>query len=159
MTPQQKTAFLENLIFAGAVNPTVRRVTVDLMIGVGRDDHVERLCRIHRFVRDSVPYHREPVEMFHPAGQTLVEGGDCDDKAILICAMGWTLRYPWRVLKLGGQNDPGGHYTTAIGYGPSDLPYGDRSTRWGWFETSCDALPFEWVLDAVYRIEKGSDHG
>jgi transglutaminase-like putative cysteine protease len=153
MTPTQKTAYLENFVFAGALNPLVRNTTIAMLRGVHRDDHVERLARMHRFVRDSVPYHREPVEIFQPAATTLVDGGDCDDKVILLCAMGWSLRYPFQVVKIPDDpNDPGGHYTMRVGYGPSDEPHGERTTKWFWVETTIDALLGEYVADAVVRI-------
>lgn len=152
MTAREKTDLAERLVFEGATEPLVRRVAVDLLVGVPRDDHVERLARLHRFVRDAVPYHREPVEMFHLPTQTLLEGGDCDDHAILLCSLAWTLRYPFRIVKTGDPDDPGGHYTCALGRGPSDSPDGDRGTVWGWYETTIDALPGEWVGDALERI-------
>jgi len=154
LTGREKTAYLNALVFTGATEPMVRRVAVDLMRGLHRDDHAARLARLHRFVRDSVPYHREPVEMFHRATATLHEGGDCDDHAILLCSLAWTLRYPFHVDALGDPDAPY-HYTCALGSPPSDEPTGDADTRWAWFETIIEALPGEHVEDALRRIDAG----
>ena len=154
MTGEEKTAFLASLVFAGAVEPNVRRVAVNLMRGVHRDDHAERLARLHRFVRDSVDYHREPVEMFHRPTVTLDEGGDCDDHVILLCSLAWALRYPFHVQPMGDPDAPF-HYTCALGSPPNDEPTGDAETVWAWYETTIDALPGEHVNDALRRIAIG----
>ncbi|HXS82641.1 MAG TPA: hypothetical protein VN896_07950 [Methylomirabilota bacterium] len=153
MTAREKTDYLIRLVFEGAIETLVRRIAVDLLVGVPRDDHATRLERLHRFVRDAVPYHRESVEMFHRPTQTLTEGGDCDDHVILLCSLAWSLRYPFHVEKTGDPDDPGGHYTCALGYPPHDNPDGDDRTSWAWYETTVDALPGEWVFDALDRIE------
>jgi hypothetical protein len=151
MSGPQKTEYLVSLVYEGALEPLVRRVAVDLCTGLHRDAHLERLERLHRFVRDSVPYHREPVEMFHTATQVLLEGGDCDDKVILLCAMAWSLRYPFHVEPYGDPEAPS-HYTCAIGTPPCDEPTGDASTVWRWYETTVDALPGEHTDEALRRL-------
>jgi hypothetical protein len=151
MTGAEKTAFLRSLVYAGATEPLVRQTAVGVVKGLGRDEHWERLVRLHRFVRDSVPYHREPVEMFYRPSDTLVHGADCDDHVILLCSMAWSMRYPFIVEALGDPDAPN-HYTCRLGWPPNDEPTGDEHTRWASFETTVDALPGEHVNDALRRM-------
>lgn len=152
MSGREKTAFLRSLVYAGAIEPLVRDTAVGLMAGVHRDDHWERLVRLHRFVRDAVEYHREPIEMFHTPTETLLRGGDCDDHVLLLCSLAWSLRYPFDVVPYEGTWDEPAHYTCRLGQPPNDSPTGDADTRWSDFETTIDALPGEHVRDALERI-------
>jgi hypothetical protein len=151
LTGPEKTSMLDVYILEGAVHPLVRRVAVDLVRSAPRDDHRERLARLHRFVQWSIPYHRETIEMFHPAGQVLLEGGDCDDHVILLCSLAWALRYPWSVEPIGHPDGPA-HYTCRLGYPPADEPHGDGGTRWASYETTIDARPGEHVMAAIRRL-------
>jgi hypothetical protein len=151
MTGREKTARVLAYALDGAAHPFVRRVAVDLVRSCPRDAHLDRVERFHRFVRDAVPYHREPIEMLHPAAQVLMEGGDCDDHVILLCALAWSLRYPIHVEAVGHPDGPG-HYTCRIGTPPADEPEGDASTTWRSYETTIDALPGEHVSAAVRRL-------
>jgi hypothetical protein len=153
LTGREKTALLDGYIMAGAAHPLVRRVAVDLVRSAPRDGHGERLERLHRFVQ-TVPYHREHPEMFHPAAQVLQEGGDCDDHVILLCSLAWSLRYPWIVEAIGHPDGPS-HYTCRLGTPPDDEPHGSRATSWRSYETTIDALPGEHVLAALRRIDHG----
>lgn len=152
MTGPEKTEFLRSLVYAGALEPMVRQTAVDLVRTAPRDAHWERLARLHRFVRDAVPYHREPVETFQAATVTLLQGGDCDDHVLLLCSLAWALRYPFDVELLGEPEDPT-HYTSRLGQPPDDEPTGSASTRWQSYETTIDALPGEHVLTALRRID------
>jgi hypothetical protein len=152
MSGGQKTAFLASLVLVGAIEPMVRDTAVGLVRSAPRDDHWERLSRLHRFVRDAVPYHREPIEMFHMATETLLNGGDCDDHVLLLCSLAWSLRYPFQVVPFGGTWDEPAHYTCKLGGPPNDEPTGDARTRWADFETTIDALPGESVTQALDRI-------
>jgi transglutaminase-like putative cysteine protease len=152
MTGPEKTDYLRSLVYSGSYEPMVRRVVVDLMRGLHRDDHAERLVRLHRFVRDSVPYHRESIEMFHHPTQTLTEGGDCDDHALLLCSLAWCVRYPFQIETVGDPEAPA-HYCCALGFPPHDDPAGDANTEWRYFETIVDALPGEHISDAIRRID------
>jgi hypothetical protein len=153
MSGRQKTDFLRSLVYASSVEPLVRQTAVRLVNGLPRDAHWDRLVRLHRFVRDAVDYHREPVEMFHTATQTLQEGGDCDDMVLLLGALAWSLRYPFQVVPVGDDFDAPEHYTAKLGWPPSDSPTGDAGTHWADFECTIDALPGEHVQDALRRID------
>ncbi len=151
MTGQEKTNLLRSLVYAGATEPMVRQTAVGLVKSVPRDDHWERLTRLHRFVRDAVPYHREAVETFYRPSETLLNGGDCDDHVILLCSLSWSLRYPFIIEALGDPDSPY-HYTCRLGWPPSDEATGDRSTMWAAFETTIDAVAGEHVSSALRRI-------
>jgi hypothetical protein len=125
----EKTRLLEQRIILGALEPAVRDVATRLIAGTGRNDHVERIARLHRFVRDSVDYYREPIEMFQSPTLTLERGGDCDDLVILLGSLGWALRYPWAVEPVGDPDNPE-HYSLLLGWPASDEPHGDPGTRW-----------------------------
>jgi hypothetical protein len=147
---EAKTAKLHERIFEGAVHPTVRDIAVRLIAGTDRNDHRERIARLHRFVRDVVDYHREPVEMFQHASWTLRWGGDCDCLVILLASLAWSLRYPWIVEVHGGRDDPL-HYSLTLGWPPSDSPTGDRETQWVHAEVSAAAVLGERTQDAAAR--------
>jgi hypothetical protein len=149
---QEKTRLLTELALHGAqFEPLVRDTAIALVRGLPNQDHRGRLRRLHEFVRDSVPYHREPVEMLHPATYTILHGGDCDDHTIALGALAWSLRYPFRIEAVGDPANPY-HYTIALGYPPGELPGGDGDTRWLYAETTVPgALLGEWVHNAVAR--------
>lgn len=144
-----KTRLLLQTAIQGALDPLVRDVATKLAASTTSD--VERLRRIHRFVRDGVPYFREPIEMFAEPGHTLRHGGDCDDHTSLIGALAWALRYPFAVEDVGDPRDPE-HYTARVGYPAHDSPTGDRHTRWIPIETTLPTLFSEHVRDAARRL-------
>lgn len=135
---EAKTELLRERVFEGALHPLVRETAVLLVQMVDRNDHAERLARLHRFVRDSVDYHQESVELFQHPAYTIEHGGDCDDLTALLAALGWTLRYPWIVLPHGDPKDPR-HYSTWLGWPSADLPEGDDRTTWVHLEPSAAA--------------------
>lgn len=156
----EKTALAIELAIHGATfEPLVRQTAVALMSGLPLvrgstpAQHVERLERLHAFVRDSVPYQNEPVEMFQPPTVTLTEGGDCDDHVILLGALAWSLRYPFAIEPSGDPADPF-HYTIALGYPPADLPSGDASTTWLAAETTIPAELGELLEAAQGRTQR-----
>jgi hypothetical protein len=134
----EKTELVRARVYEGAIQPAVRDVAVRLVAGTDRNAHHERLARLHRFVRDSIDYHREPVEILQSATLTLERGGDCDDLVILLGALAWSLRYPWIVEPVGDPRDPH-HYSLLLGWPPSDSPHGDATTRWVQTEPSVAA--------------------
>ncbi len=136
---REKTRLLIDRIYEGATDPAVREVAQLLVRGTDRNAHAERLERLHRFVRDSVDYHREPVEMFQRPGITLEHGGDCDDLVILLASLAWALRYPWLVRPVGDERDPE-HYSLLLGYPAGDSPHGDAFTTWHHAEPSAAAM-------------------
>lgn len=144
-----KTRVLFQTAIHGALDPLVRDVATKLAASTSSD--LERLKRIHRFVRDGVPYFREPIEMFAPPAYTLRHGGDCDDHTSLIGALAWALRYPFAVEDVGDPRNPE-HYTARIGYPANDHPTGDTRTRWIPIETTLPTQFGEHVRDAARRF-------
>lgn len=133
-----KTDLLRQMVITGSSEPLVRHTAGVIVANVSNTDHLERLRRLHRFVRDSVPYLRETVEMFAPATYTLEHGGDCDDHVILLAALAWSLRYPWIVEPVGDPSGPE-HYSLRLGAPPSLNPWGDAKTTWWQTETTVPA--------------------
>jgi len=146
---ERKTAFLNELAVKHATDMLIREIATELVRGEPRDR--ERLTRLHRFVRDSVAYYREPVEMIQEPATTLEHGGDCDDHALLLCALAWALKYPFYVEPYPNAESPD-HYTVQLGYPCSEQPHGDRHTRWNSYETTIPALPGEHVSGALRRL-------
>ena len=134
----EKTRLLWTRLLEGSLDPVVRRVAQELVHTANRNDHIERLTRLHRFVRDCVDYHREPIEMFQSARTTLNRGGDCDCLVILLGALAWSLRYPVAPWPYGPSEDPS-HYSILLGWPPSDEPTGAADTQWIAAEASCQA--------------------
>lgn len=124
----QKTDLLTARALEGALDPHVREVAVRLVRNVAASNHVEKLGRLHRFAR-SHSYVREPIERFAAPRDTMRTGaGDCDDLVILLGALAWSLKYPFRVVP---QHDPAnpGHYTAMVGWPEASAPHGDADTR------------------------------
>lgn len=145
-----KTQLLWEMAVDGATHPLVRDVATSIVRTAPRFDHVERVKRLHRFVRDSVPYHREPIEMLHPAAFVLMNGGDCDDHAILMGALAWAVKYPFIVEALNPENPS--HYTMRVGTPPAETPYGNAKTEWWPAETTVPAFFGEHVSAVVPRL-------
>lgn len=136
---RDKTKLIRELAIASAQNePMVRELAAALVRSVPRYQHVERLRRLHRFVVTSVDYHREPIEMLHPASITLREGGDCDDHTIALGALAWSMKYPFRIVPHGDPSNPD-HYTIDLGFPEAEWPEGDERTNWIRAETSIPA--------------------
>lgn len=147
---EEKTALLRDRILDGALHPAVREVAVMLVKMCDRNDHHERLARLHRFVRDAVDYHQESVELFQHPAYTLEHGGDCDDLTALLGALAWTLRYPWLVEPYGDPLDPR-HYALDLGWPTAELPHGDAHTVWIHTEPSAAAAFGELTEAAASR--------
>lgn len=147
---ESKTRLIWELGLDGASHPLVRATATGLVRGAPRFDHIERVTRLHRFVRDSVPYHREPIEMLHPAAFVLMNGGDCDDHAILMVALAWAVKYPAIVEAINPENPS--HYTMRVGTPPAETPFGDARTRWWSVETTVPAAFGEHVSAVVPRL-------
>lgn len=154
MSAVQKTAAIRQRAIDGASDPVVRNASARLVRGTARGDYLTRIRRFHTWVRGAVDYHREPVEMFQPAGQTAKEGGDCDDLVILLGALNWSHRLPFRVEPIGHPDGPS-HYSIRLGFPESDSPDGDEQTAWFWTEASCPARFDEHPLAAVLRLQGG----
>ena len=150
---EQKTELIRQLAIFGAIHETlVRETAIALVRGLPRSAHYARIERLHQFVRDSIDYVREPVEMLHPATVTLAMGaGDCDDHVILLGALAWSIKYPFIVEAIGDQSNPH-HYTMAIGYPQTEEPTGDADTTWIATETTARAMTGEHVDDAMRRL-------
>jgi len=136
---RDKTQQIYQRIFEGSLDPEIRDIAVRLTQMVDRNDHRERIARLHRYVRDSVSFHREPVEQLQAAAWTLHHGGDCDCLTILLGALAWSLRYPYRVVPHGDKRDPE-HYSLSIGWPASNDCGGDSHTHWLHAEVSAAAL-------------------
>lgn len=75
-------------------------------------DYLAELCCLHAFVRDHVRYVRdiEGVETLQTPVQTLnVLAGDCDDKAMLFCALAGAIGFPTRFAAIGVRDEPFSH--------------------------------------------------
>jgi len=147
----EKLRLLYALTLDDATHPIVRDTAVRIVRSAPRYDHVERIARLHRFVRDCLDYHREPVEMFQHSAVTLQEGGDCDDLIRTLCALAWAVKYPFIIDPIPNEHQID-HFTCRIGYPESNNPHGDAHTTWIPCEVSMPALTGETVQAAERRI-------
>jgi hypothetical protein len=75
-------------------------------------DYWAELCCLHAFVRDHVRYVRDVVgvETLQTPIQTLnVLAGDCDDKAMLFCALAGSIGFETRYAAIGVHGEPFSH--------------------------------------------------
>jgi transglutaminase-like putative cysteine protease len=75
-------------------------------------DYVAELRCLHAFVRDHIRYVRDVdnVETLQTPVQTLnVLAGDCDDKAMLFCALAGSIGFPTRYAAIGVRGQPFSH--------------------------------------------------
>jgi hypothetical protein len=75
-------------------------------------DYRGELKTLHAFVRDHIRYVRdvEGVETLHTPNQTLyVLSGDCDDKAMLLCALAASIGFETRLCAIGVRGDDFSH--------------------------------------------------
>lgn len=84
-------------------NTAVRLTTAGFLNGTGlrQKDEIGEAARLHAFVRDDIRYVKDThgVELIHAAPTILEIGaGDCDDKAILLCALLGSIGYETRFI-------------------------------------------------------------
>jgi transglutaminase-like putative cysteine protease len=75
-------------------------------------DFVGELQTLHAFVRDHIRYVRdvEGIETLQTPAQSLyVLAGDCDDKAMLLCALAGSIGFETRFCAIGVRGDPFSH--------------------------------------------------
>jgi transglutaminase-like putative cysteine protease len=63
-------------------------------------------AEIYNFVR-AIPYKPEEVETLKRPSVTIRDGGDCDDKTIVLCAWAQRRALPWRMVLAGVKKEPG----------------------------------------------------
>lgn len=81
-----------------------------------KDYLAEAIC-LHAFVRDHVRYVRdiESVETLQTPVQTLnVLAGDCDDKAMLLCALAGAIGFQTRFAAIGVRGEPFSHVMAQV---------------------------------------------
>ncbi len=92
---------MRNLVRAGKVDYAVRQKAVELVRDIRPQKHYYAMARaIHAFVRDCIAYVLDinGIETLHPASVVLENrAGDCDDKAILLCALLESLGFQTRL--------------------------------------------------------------
>lgn len=81
---------MAQLARAGAHDPAIRQLALDLVSGCRGHHFSCELKALHEFVRDEVTFRRDPVdreEVQEPAITIRTKIGDCDDKATLLAAL------------------------------------------------------------------------
>ncbi len=70
-------------------NPHIRKTALHLVRDVPERDHVQEAKTLHAYVRDRVPFRRDihGVETIQTPDITLLYGGDCDDKSLLLAVL------------------------------------------------------------------------
>ena len=108
-------------------------------------DYWAECSALHRFVRDEVRYVRDILSketLQYPDKTLLLKSGDCDDKAILFCALAHCIGYPARFCAVAvGEDADFSHVSGQClvdGYGWTNaecIPIDDNGTKaqFGWF--------------------------
>jgi len=70
-------------------NPHIRKTALGIIRDVPERDHRAEAATLHAFVRDRIPFRRDihGVETISTPDVTLMYGGDCDDKALLLAVL------------------------------------------------------------------------
>ncbi len=99
--------------------------------------------RIHRYVRDSVNFQREPSEVHRSSSVTLALGaGDCDDQSALVMALALASGLRSRIHGLRNRRGEITHACATIWIDGSET----------WAETTVDAYLGEHPFDAAVRL-------
>ena len=88
----------------GKISLPIRELALSLVGHLPQKDYVNQVKIIHAFVRDKIRYIKDitGVETLHSAVKVLEYGqGDCDDKAILVCALLESIGHPTRLVAVG----------------------------------------------------------
>ena len=81
---------MKRLAREGAKDPGVIQVASELVRDLPQYDRVGEICALHEFVRDSIRYTNDPldIELVRTPRAILEMGvGDCDDKSILLSSL------------------------------------------------------------------------
>jgi transglutaminase-like putative cysteine protease len=133
-----KVSLLRELAELDSRDPDVRRVAERVV--AGERDQLGQIAALHAFVRDGVLFTKERRETFSPALLTLEHGlGDCDDTALVLCALLLSLGFEAGMLTLGA---PPRHVACGVRYGG----------KLYWLETTLAAEPGEHPLEAAERL-------
>lgn len=148
-----KVKFLAQLTAYDARQPAVRRAAERVVAMSGAANAEQQIRALHRFVRDSVTFTKEPGEIFSPTMRVLELGvGDCDDSARALGALLGSLGHRVALLTLGY---PPRHVAagvrTSVHMGAVP-PRGGTEDGWSWLETTIKAEPYEHPLTAAERL-------
>lgn len=127
---------------------TIRAKARDLLSGVPPRQWVPEIRALHAFVRDSIRYTRDPVdvELVQTPEKTLEYGqGDCDDKATLLAALLSAAGHPAQFVAVGLNGGPFSHVLV------------ESQINRGWIplETIIDREPGWWPdgVTKAYRLK------
>ncbi len=106
----QKMAFLRAFVEDTSKDPAIADKAMRILrnAGVAQRDHRGAWEALLKWVQRNIAYQNEPGERFTSPQATLSTGGpsDCDDMAILLAALGNSIRLPWK-FTLTGKNRKG----------------------------------------------------
>lgn len=145
---RQTLKVMSALVKAGKKDPTIRAKAVALTQHLKQKDRIGEVKALWSFVKNNIRYVRDirDVETVHTPQQVLrQEAGDCDDKALLLCALLESIGHPsafWAI----GTKKPGqfSHVLALTRLGPK-----------GWFplETT-EPVDFGWMPSNVVASMK-----
>jgi transglutaminase-like putative cysteine protease len=81
---------MKRLAREGAKDPGVIQVASQLVAGLPQYDRVGEISALHAFVRDSIRYTNDPIDVElvrTPRAILEMEVGDCDDKSVLLSSL------------------------------------------------------------------------
>ena len=95
---------MRQLVRDGRKSMVVRDKALSLIKGVGAKDWWGQVEQCHAWVRDTVQYVRDPVDVElvqAPEATLRIMAGDCDDQSTLLCALLESIGHPTRFVAIG----------------------------------------------------------
>lgn len=97
MGDARRVAFIRRIVTDCGRDPRIRELAVDIVRNAGAQprDYKGQAAALLRWVQENIYYVNEPDEQLQDPMYTLrVKHGDCDDEAILLCALAQSIRLP-----------------------------------------------------------------
>jgi transglutaminase-like putative cysteine protease len=106
-------------------NPGINLLALEITRGLASYDGVGEVRALQQFVRDQIRYVNdvEGVETLRTPVVTLeYQGGDCDDKSVLLCTLAATIGYSTQFIAVGFDGQNFSHVLAAVKLGTRCIP-------------------------------------
>jgi hypothetical protein len=114
----RETLMVMRLLILATVDDDLFRITaLELVANERPKNRIDELAALFEYVQHGVRYVRDPVGVEHvgTARQVLLSGqGDCDDKAVLLCALVQQIGFRTRLTAMGFARDQLSHVVVDV---------------------------------------------